>query len=275
MKDLFSICENADKTVKMGIDEDGRLWMFRSSDGEWFDRQFDLEYRKIFNPCVFTAVNWVGDKFLLAGLEEGGGKRESAAVCYGSTDGAVWNVVDILCTTSTGIIAPNKKINVIFYDEKTGQTLLGGDGGQVIAINNCERCARVRYLEDAPICSFETAEGIHGVRNIYVYYSTGDVTVMNVWDLMQPRVDIEEGRRLLRNGIEFYCILEENEREAYAPRLKVITSVYGRTPEVINKKELLQLLERTPKSKTLLFVKDVHATFSRNCGHSNCYAISM
>ena len=273
--ELRSICENADGTIKMAIGEGGKLMMAKAPEFNFFDRNFNVEYRYYFKECIFTVCAWCGDKFVAAGMEATEGEEdEYRCVVYSSENGGVFKQEILSAAMTEGVFVPVRKINSICYDDETKQVFLAGNGGQIITLTKSPQCTKVKYLANKDIINAKITKGNALSKNYEIEYSDHSVTIMSLNDVIQPRVDVDEAKRFLEEGAVFIHVFEEGDADEKSNRQNS-QRLYGKKAKEINKENLGKSLKDYSKDTCMVFVEDRYASYARNCGFKKAYSVTL
>ena len=272
---LKSICENDDGSIKMAISDGGALYMAKGPEFNWFDRNFNVEYRYYFKECFFNVCAWCGNKFVAAGMEvTDDDEDEYKCVVYSSENGSVFKQEILSAAMTEGVFVPMRKINCISYDPDTEQIFLSGNGGQVITLTKSPQCTKVRYITTRDIISSKITKGNTLGKNFEVTLDDHSVTIMNLNDLIQPRVDVSEAKRLLEEGAVFIHVYEEDDADEKSNR-RNSKRLYGKEATEVQKEKLCEYIKGYPRSTCMLFVEDRYASYARNCGYKKAYSVTL
>ena len=272
--ELTGICENNDGSIKMAIGEGGTLWMAKAPEFKWFDRNFNLEYRYYFKECAFNVCAFCGNRFVAAGMEEVSGEDEKKCVVYSSENGSVFKQETLSAAMTEGVFVPDKKINAISYDDETDQIFLSGNGGQVITLTKSPQCTKIRYFANRNIVSSKITEGNVLGKNFEIEYDDHSVTIMSLNDVIQPRIEIEEGRKLLEEGAVFIHVADDEDADEKSNR-KNSQKLYGKKAKEIKKDDLGKFIKTLPEDTCMVFVEDRYAEYARNCGYKRAYSVTL
>lgn len=172
----------------LGVDESGQV--YRNQNGNWEVYAFNSIHKDYYPQCRFTYVQWTGELFYLAGMD-----NEGVPHLFTSLMGGVWEERNLtMRLPGSPEVKPESEICCILYEEGERQVFALCRSGQLIVLPDCPKCVKIRRLSGL------VEDAILEEGTLVIRFVGGAEERIPVWQAAQRRVSHSFAREQMLHG---------------------------------------------------------------------------